>query len=141
MKLIGLDYGLRRIGMAATDETGEFIHGLPTVDRNNFGGVDDCLKAISDVIRREDPERIVIGLPFDMQDNETAMSIEIRKFARRLSEAVSKPVDYVDESLTSRRAHDIIRMRKKKHRRAKENVDRIAACLILEAFLQEKRGV
>jgi len=137
MKLIGLDYGQRRIGVAATDESGGFVHGLPTIDRKTCGK--DCLEAVREIIVRENPAKIVVGLPLDIQDNETAMSQEIREFAARLSKAVSIPVDYVDESLTSVRAHDIIRMRKKKHRQAKENVDRIAACLILEAFLQEKQ--
>jgi putative holliday junction resolvase len=137
MKLIGLDYGKRRIGVAATDETGEFIRSLPTIDRSAFAG-DDFLDALVAIINRENPETIVIGLPLDSDDKDTAMSLEIRKFAGTLSKAASVPIEFIDESLTSRRAHDIIRMRKKKHRRAKENIDRIAACLILEAYEREK---
>jgi putative Holliday junction resolvase len=136
MKLIGLDYGRRRIGVAATDETGEFIRSLPTIDRTACG---DGIRKVCDVIKRENPGRIVIGLPLDTCDDETEMSLEIRAFAKKLAKETSVPVEFVDESLTSRRAHDIIRMRKKKHRRAKENVDRIAACLILEAFQREKQ--
>jgi putative holliday junction resolvase len=136
MKLIGLDYGKRRIGVAVTDETGEFIRGLPTIDRQACRG--DCLRLLDGVIRRENPDRIVVGLPLDPLDAETAMSREVRAFAAKLSAHTSVPVEFVDESLTSRRAYDIIRMRKKKHRRARENIDRIAACLILEAFQREK---
>jgi putative Holliday junction resolvase len=137
MKLIGLDYGKRRIGVAVTDETGEFIRGLPTVDRL-VSGTDDLLTTLVGIIGRENPERIIIGLPLDRYDEDTAMSLEIRKFAGTLSKVTSVPIEFIDESLTSRRAHDIIRMRKKKHRRAKENIDRIAACLILEAYVREK---
>lgn len=136
MKLIGLDYGRRRIGVATTDETGEFIRGLPTIDNTARG---DGLKAVCEVVTRENPGRVVIGLPLDPVDGETGMSLEIRAFAAKLARAVSVPIGFVDESLTSRRAHDIIRMRKKKHRRARENVDRIAACLILEAFRRENQ--
>ena len=136
MKLIGLDYGRRRIGVATTDETGGFIRSCPTIDRTACG---DSIRAVCDVIKRENPDRIIIGLPLDTRDAETGMSLEIRAFAAKLAKAASVPVEFVDESLTSRRAHDIIRMRKKKHRRAKENVDRIAACLILEAYQQEKQ--
>jgi putative Holliday junction resolvase len=138
MKLIGLDYGKKRIGVAVTDETGDFIRGLPTIDRATCG-VGDCISVLGGIISRENPEKIVIGLPLDPCDAETAFSLEIRKFAGKLSRISSVPVEFVDESLTSRRAYDIIRMRKKKHRRAKENIDRIAACLILEAFQREKR--
>jgi putative Holliday junction resolvase len=137
MKLIGLDYGRRRIGMAVTDETGKFIRSLPTIDRNTIGG--DCLKVLCDIVGQEAPGCVVIGVPLDRNDEETTMSREIRVFAEKLSKATSVSVAFVDESLTSRRAYDIIRMRKKKHRRAKENIDRIAACLILEAFQREKQ--
>jgi putative Holliday junction resolvase len=136
MKLIGLDYGRRRVGLAVTDETGEFIRSLPTIDRAARG---DRIKALCEVIDREKPQRIVVGLPLDPRDEETAMSHEIRGFAATLEKACSLPVEFVDESLTSRRAYDIIRVRRKKHRRAKENIDRIAACLILEAFVREKQ--
>lgn len=137
MKLIGLDYGRKRIGVAVTDETGEFIRGLPTIDRTACGG--DCITVLGRIISRENPDRIVIGLPLDPNDAETTMSREIRAFAGKLSKVSSIPVEFIDESLTSRRAHDIIRMRRKKHRRARENIDRIAACLILEAFQREKQ--
>jgi putative Holliday junction resolvase len=137
MKLIGLDYGRRRVGVAVTDETGEFIRSLPTIGSATRAG---RIKALCEVIGREKPQRIVVGLPLDPRDEETAMAHEIRAFAATLGKASSLPVEFVDESLTSRRAYDIIRVRRKKHRRAKENIDRIAACLILEAFVREKRG-
>lgn len=135
MKLIGLDYGKKRIGVAVTDETGEFIRGLPTIHRTTCS---NCLSALGDIINRENPGKIIVGVPLNICDEETAMSREIRAFTGTLSKRFSVPVEFIDESLTSRRANDIIRMRKKKHRRAKGNVDRIAACLILEAFQREK---
>jgi putative holliday junction resolvase len=137
MKLIGLDYGRRRIGVAATDETGEFIRGLPTIHCQTRT---DGLHAVCEVIKRENPGRIVVGLPLDIHDSETEMSLEIRAFAGNLAKAAGVPIEFIDESLTSLRAHDIIRIRKKKHRRTKENIDRIAACLIIEAFQREKRS-
>jgi putative holliday junction resolvase len=136
MKLIGVDYGRRRIGLAVTDENGEFIRSLPTFLRNKNA---PYLDAIVEIIRRENPSQIVIGLPLDADDRDTAMSLEIRVFAEKLGHATSLPVHFIDESMTSRRAHDIIRHHKKKHRQNKENTDRIAACLILEAFQREKQ--
>jgi putative Holliday junction resolvase len=138
MKLIGFDYGKKRIGVAVTDATGEFIRGLPTIQCGASGGA-DCLAVLCDIVRRENPMLIVMGLPLDTCDKETTMSREIRTFAAKLSEKCSLPIEFIDESLTSRRAYDIIRMRKKKHRRTKENIDRIAACLILEAYQREKQ--
>jgi putative Holliday junction resolvase len=136
MKLIGVDYGRRRIGLAVTDENGEFIRSLPTFLRKSNT---PYLNELVVILQRENPSKIVVGLPLDANDEDTAMSLEIRAFADKLGSMASLPVYFVDESLTSVRAGDIIRHQKKKHRQNKENTDKIAACLILEAFQKEKR--
>jgi putative holliday junction resolvase len=136
MKLIGVDYGRKRIGLAVTDENGEYIRSLPTIIRKVNTSY---FNELTELIQRENPCKIVIGLPFDANDKDTSMSMEIRAFANKLGRMASLPVNFVDESLTSIRAGDILRHHKKKHRRNKGNTDRIAACLILEAFQKEKR--
>jgi putative Holliday junction resolvase len=136
MKLIGVDYGRKRIGLAVTDENGEFIRSLPTLLRNNSKPFLDELAAI---ITHEGPSQIVVGLPLDADDRDTPMSLEIRSFAEKLKHVTSLPVHFVDESMTSIRAHAIILNHKKKRRHAKENTDKIAACLILEAFQKENQ--
>jgi putative Holliday junction resolvase len=136
MKLIGLDYGTRRIGVAVTDDSGEFIRSLPTLDRKK-GTL--SVEAIAALIKQENPEKIIIGLPLDKDDRDTAMSLEIRKFAATLERLTSLPVHFIDESLTSRRANVIIRNRRMKQRRNKGNIDRIAACLILEEYKKENQ--
>jgi putative Holliday junction resolvase len=133
MKLIGVDYGRRRIGCAVTDETGTVVRGLATIDRKKCP---DLTAALTAVIAAEQPEAIVFGLPLDADDNETAMSAEVRKFAAGFA---ALPVHFVDESLTSVKAAELLRFRKKKERRDKSATDRIAACLILEAFLREQK--
>jgi len=135
MKLIGVDYGRRRIGLAMTDETGTVVRGLPTIDRKKCPGLTAALMA---VIAAERPEAIVFGLPLDADDHETAMSAEVRAFAADFEKTARIPVYFVDESLTSKKAAELLMFRKKKIRRDKAAVDRIAACLILEAFLKEQ---
>jgi putative Holliday junction resolvase len=137
MKLIGIDYGKRRIGLAITDETGQFIRSLPTLDRKTSPRYVSTLRAL---IEQEQVSQIVVGLPLDPSDLDTAMSHEIRAFAARLEREAGLPVHFVDESLTSRRARDIMLNRKRKHRRNKENIDAVAACLILEAHTREKES-
>ena len=134
MKLIGFDYGRRRIGIAATDESGEFIRSLPTLDRRKHPQYLDVLSAI---VKEEKPSQIVVGLPLDLDGRDTAMSLEIRAFAANLARLTALAVHFVDESLTSRRANDIILYKKRKSRRNKENIDKIAACLILEEYRRE----
>lgn len=131
MKLIGLDYGRRRIGIAVTDENGEYIKGLPTLDRKTFP---DCITRLCSIIAEHRPGHIVVGLPLDIDGDDTVMSKEIRQFASELAMRVAVRISFVDESLSSIEAAEIMRFKKKKERRSKGNVDRIAACLILESF-------
>ena len=135
MKLLGIDYGRRRIGVAVTDESGAYAHGLPTIDLKK---VPDRLHALCSLIDCERPARIVVGLPLDINGDETVMSKEIRAFADTLKKVTCVPVCFVDESLSSVEAGAILRFRKKKDRRNKEIIDRIAACVILEAY---KKGL
>jgi putative Holliday junction resolvase len=134
MKLIGVDYGRRRIGLAMSDETGTIVRGLATLDRKVHPDVRGQLLA---VVAREQPCGIVFGLPLGADGQETLMSGEIKRFAAGLEKLAAVPVHFIDESLTSKEASAILRFRKKKERRNKEAVDKIAACLILEAFLKE----
>ncbi|MBN2187866.1 MAG: Holliday junction resolvase RuvX [Chitinispirillaceae bacterium] len=136
MRLIGVDYGRRRIGLAVTDETGAVARGLPTIDRKKFP---DCRAAIAAVIASERPGALVFGLPLDADGRDTAMAAEIRTFAEGIKKDSGLPVYFVDESLTSVKASELLRFRKKKDRRDKTAVDRIAACLILEQFIREQK--
>lgn len=134
MKLIGIDYGRRRIGLAISDETGTCVRGLDTIDRKK---TPDPLLLLKDIVGSLKPAGIVIGLPLNLDDGETAMSREIRIFAADLEKTIPIPVYFIDESLTSKQAEGLLRFRKKKVRRSKETIDRIAACLILEAYLAQ----
>ena len=138
MKLLGIDYGKRRIGIAATDETGEFIRGCATIDRKKCS---DPISALKDIIAEESPGTLVFGIPLGPNDEETAMSQEIRAFARQLSDAahLKIPMHFIDESFSSVRAQEILRFQKKKKRRNKNNIDRLAACSILESFQRQQQ--
>jgi putative Holliday junction resolvase len=134
MKLIGVDYGRRRIGLAVTDETNTLARGLPTIDRKKCA---DCRAVLAAVIDAERPGALVFGLPLDADGRDTAMASEIRAFTASIEESARLPVYFVDESLTSKQAEELIKFRKKKERRNKATVDKIAACLILETFIRE----
>ena len=136
MRLIGVDYGRRRIGLAVTDETAVLVRGLPTIDRKKCG---DCRAALAAIIASERPGALVFGLPLDADGRDTAMAAEIRAFAEGIKKDSGLPVYFVDESLTSKKAAELLRFRKKKIRRDKSATDRIAACLILEQFLKEQK--
>ncbi len=137
MKLLGIDYGRRRIGVATTDKSGIAIRGITTIDRLKHK---DPFTPLINLITNESPEKIVFGVPLSYDDKETVMSNEIRQFAEELSEKLDKklPIDFIDESYSSIEADRHLSHRKKKDRRKKENRDRIAACNILSMYLKEQ---
>jgi len=128
---MGIDYGRRRIGVAVTDESGCSIRGLTTIDRQKKP---DAIGALLNLIEQEKPSALVFGLPLDINDADTVMSKEVREFAEKLRASSNLHVHFVDESLSSKRAADLMRFRKKKERRNKAAIDRLAACLILQSF-------
>jgi putative holliday junction resolvase len=133
MKLLSMDYGRRRIGFATTDESGTLIRGLTTVDRKVSK---DPIADILAIISTEKPSSLIVGLPLDHENEETVMTAEIRLFVNALQERIGIPVQFVDESYSSIRAAEVMRCRKKKDRRDKTAVDRVAACIILERYLK-----
>ncbi len=136
MKLLSIDYGRKRIGIAATSELGFVIRSVGTLSHN--GTLHDALEKTEACIRAENPDELVFGVPLDGYDNETEMSLEVRTFAAHLKEKIDLPQFFVDESFSSVFAHQILSERPKKKRRKKAAVDKIAACLILESFLRER---
>jgi putative Holliday junction resolvase len=138
MKLLGIDYGRRRIGIAATDETGECIHGCTTLDLKK---ITNPVLALAEIITQESPDALIFGLPLGPRDEETNMSREIRAFTKRLIEEahLKVPIHFVDESFSSVEAQRQLLFKKKKYRRNKKNVDLFAACNILESFQKEQQ--
>ncbi|MFP4014695.1 MAG: Holliday junction resolvase RuvX [Chitinispirillaceae bacterium] len=135
MKLLGIDYGRRRIGLAVTDEEGCCVRGLSVIDRKKVRNFTEELVTIIGV---EKPAELVFGLPLDIDDQETVMSREVRSFAAQVQERTGLPVHFIDESFTSQKAAQLMLYRKKKERRDKSLSDRIAACLILQTFLEDR---
>jgi putative Holliday junction resolvase len=131
MKLLGIDYGRRRIGIAAASEGG-IASGLRVIDRKV---TPDCINELQKIIADENPSAIIFGLPLGADDEETEMSQEVRAFAASVAEKAKIPIHFVDESFTSVKAAELKMHRKKKTRRDKSTSDRIAACLILQNFI------
>jgi len=134
MKLMGIDYGRRRIGVAVSDEEGMLARSLGVIDRKSFP---NCVDELIRIISVEDPKTLIFGLPLGGEDEETAMSLEVREFATAVSQRANLPVHFVDESYTSKKAAELMMYRKKKARRDKSLPDRIAACLILQEYIDK----
>ena len=131
-RILGLDVGTRRIGLAVSDGLGITAQGLPTLQRTRL---DDDLEKIREVAEEYSTERVLVGNPLGHGGGETAMSRQAAEFAEKLRRRVTCPVLLWDERLTSVEANRALRdsgLTLGKRRRA---VDRVAATLLLQSYL------
>jgi len=135
-RVLAIDYGRKRTGLAVTDSLKLIAGGLTTVASH------DLLKYLTDYTKKEAVERFVVGLPKQM-NNELSESMKyIEPFVRLLKKSLPEiPVEYVDERFTSVLAHQAMREGglKKKDRQNKALVDEISAVIILQSYLESKR--
>ncbi len=134
-RVLGVDYGERRVGLAVSDPTGTIAQPLPTLTRRP--GKRPPVQAVADLARQWQAEAIVVGLPLTLAGDESDWTRETRAFAERLAERTGLPLHFVDERMTSVRAERAVRSLglRRAEREDKARVDAAAAVLILQAFL------
>lgn len=133
---LGLDMGRKRIGIAGCDGTGLIATGLTTLIRKSF--VED-VAAFQALVQERQVQILVVGLPYTMDGNLGFQARQVQKYAQRLGQALDLPIDYVDERLTSVQAEELLRSQNLAPSRHKELIDRKAAALILQQWLDERR--
>lgn len=133
---LGLDLGARRIGVAGCDRTGLIATGLTTLYKTSFESILTPLKAI---IQERSVEILVVGLPYTMDGQIGFQAKKIQKFAHRLSKALDLPVEFIDERLTSFQAEQMLMAERRSLSKCKELIDRKAAAIILQQWLDERR--
>lgn len=134
-RILGIDFGERRVGLALSDPTSTIATPLETLHRRK--GRRAPIARLEAIARDHHVGHLVIGLPLSLEGAETDWCAEIRTAGGRLAERLGVGVDYVDERLTSVRAERAVRSLglPKKERERKERVDAAAAVLILQAWL------
>ncbi len=141
MQLMGFDFGEKRIGVATAHVPTRICSPLTTLSAHH--GRPDW-EALDQLIAQRHPQRLVLGIPTHMDGTEAPITAQARKFGRRLAARYQLPVDEVDERLSSVQAEDLLqtqqreftaRSRRKGRRRDKAEVDRTAAALILQRYL------
>lgn len=140
MRVLGMDYGQRRIGLSVSDPTGTIATPLPTLHRRR--GKRPPLRALEEVARRHEVTAVVCGLPLTLDGKESEWSAEVRNVATELGRRLGVPVHFVDERFTSARAERTIRTLglTRSERQRKERVDAVAAVLILQSWLDRESG-
>lgn len=130
-KILGLDIGEKRIGVAIA--TGKIIQSFGVIENR---GLAQAVNEISRVAREEKIEKIVIGIPKNVN---TFQQDKIHKFSLELAKNLNLPILHVDETLTSKEAERILTSQKldPRSQEYKQEVDRLAAKLILEQYLSK----
>ena len=132
MRVLGIDFGEVRIGIAISDPAGKLAVPLTTLSRVSDM---DAIAQIQAIVRRENIEHLVLGEPRNMDGSIGDAAHRVRSFRRKLQEQIPLPCDLVDETLTSVEARERLRDAGVDPRRAKERIDQVAAQILLEQYL------
>lgn len=139
MRVLGIDYGERRIGVALSDPTGTIASPLPTLKKRR--GKRPPYREFERIAEEKDVKAVVVGLPLSSDGHETDWTRKVRKVGDKIGRRLAVPVHYVDERMTSARAERTVRRRMglpKEERERKERVDAGAAVLILQSWLDRQ---
>jgi putative Holliday junction resolvase len=134
-RILAIDYGSRRMGLAVTDPLGITAQGLPTLERKNKRS---DFARLERVLRQCSVKEIVLGNPLRMSGEEGTQSQKVGEFAEQLRQKFQLPVHLWDERLTSAEANRLLREADVGSRKRAQVVDQMAAVLILQSFLQAR---
>lgn len=132
-RILALDVGKKRIGLAVSDELGITAQGLETLGRNR---IREDLSKLGEIAERLQIGTLLIGKPLHMSGDESRQSEYTREFADRLQRHTSLPVVFWDERLTSAEAERMLRESGASLDQKKKSIDRMAAVLLLESYLE-----
>lgn len=135
-RLIGIDYGTKRTGLAATDPLQIIASPLETVRTHLI------LEYLKNYCEQEDVEAFVVGMPKNLDNSDTHATKHVEGFVKKLKKIFTAQRVYLqDERFTSKQALDamIEGGTSKKYRREKGNIDKVSATIILQSYLEKKR--
>ena len=133
MRIMAIDYGDQRIGLAVSDLLGMLCGEAWTMQEWNM---ERAASRICGEAKARGVEHLVLGLPRNMDGTEGQQAIDTRAFGDALRERVGLPIRYVDERLTSMSAHSMLHEGGLKRKDHKKVVDKVAAVLILQTYMQ-----
>ena len=136
-RILALDLGARRIGLALSDELGWTAQGLPNLERRNLRA---DLDVLHNLIRERRVRLVILGNPLHMSGDESAGSRHAARFAGQLRRRAGVPVELWDERLTSREASRVLRSSGVSITKRAQAVDRLSAVLLLSGYLDYQRA-
>ena len=136
MRIMGIDYGDRRIGVAVTDLLGITAQGVATVQNR---GTEKVKVEFEKLLKEYNPEKIVLGLPKNMDGTLGFRAEATYEFAEILKELTDKEIIFWDERLTTVSAAHILNETNTRGKDRKKVIDTVSACIILENYMNSVR--
>jgi putative Holliday junction resolvase len=137
MRILGLDYGRKRIGVAICDELGLVARSLLATERKT---IKKDMAEIERLAHEYDVEKIVIGYPLTLDGKEGIQCKRVSKFSEMIEERLSLPVVKWDESLSTKEAEDILLEADMGRKKRRKRVDKLAAAIILQRYLDRVKA-
>ncbi len=135
IRILGLDLGEKRIGVALSDALGWTAQGLMVIQRQ---GQQRDLEQVVDLVRKHEVQEIVIGLPRHLDGRLGGGAEEVLVWVQELQERLGLPVHTIDERLTTMQAERVLLEADVSRRKRRQVIDKMAAGLILQAFLDSR---
>ncbi|MCL2575349.1 MAG: Holliday junction resolvase RuvX [Defluviitaleaceae bacterium] len=141
MRVLGLDYGDRRIGVAVSDGLGWTATALKTIERKNPNDLKDSIEEIGRIVSEYSIQYVVLGYPKNMDGTEGENCRKVATFKDKLQKAYPNlQIEFFDERLTTARAHQIFNeVGIKVKNKGKGSIDKLAAQIILQGYLDMRR--
>ena len=132
MRILAIDHGAKRMGVAVSDELGMIAQPLEFIPAEPFAKFLDRLK---EILREKQVELILVGMPRNMDGSYGPAALKVQEFVAVLKDAVAIPIKTLDERLTSVQAHRFLTEAEVRGRQRKDKVDKSAAAILLQSYL------
>jgi putative holliday junction resolvase len=131
-RILALDLGKKRIGLALSDPLGITAQGLPTLERVN---IRQDMAALAELIKDREVTLLLMGNPIHMSGHEGRQAAYVHEFAERLAKETAVPLRYWDERLTTVEAHRVLRSSGIGIEKRAKAIDKLSAVILLESYL------
>lgn len=132
MRIVAIDHGTKRMGIAVSDELGMLAHPLEYVEAEPLAG---ALKRIEDLVVEKQAGLVLVGMPRNMDGSYGPAAAKVNEFVAELRKTISVPVKTWDERLTSVQANRFMREANVRQRDRKGRADQMAAAILLQSYL------
>ena len=137
MRLMGLDYGNIHVGVALSDELCVTAYPLEVIKRKDTNKLRKTFARIEEIAREYKVDKIIVGLPLNMDDSESELSKSVMEFSDNIKRRTGLPVELWDERLSTFEATDILKEAGVRYQYRKNYIDKIAASFILRRYMEE----